>query len=454
MMKVLFHRLLLPSLFLTTALSSAAHADDGELLATYLHNLGLYFGGYDLANQPPKDYGQAYNLINPSATQSPEESLVETMLGSIPVNATSSSTSAFVPNSNTTYSGLNNLANATFITPPYNSPSPQSVSANALIDQQPYQQDPVSQAVLNILGTPDYTYCTNNDNTMWLQGCAALNKSTPILYEAQVVNNVVGTIPSPFNYFTYDYNQTFLNQLNSNTLISPLLYSTSSNSAAPNSPGNSGPGNSTGSSSNGLAATSQAQQAANFIRYVTGAVAPIALPKLKDYNTVYTAAITPAADGTPTLKQIQAQATIGSYLASLRVYAAQTSVGIGNLYYIFSKRMPQNTVVTGASQTSSSVASKSSQALSEFTMATWRLFNPDQSSSSPSWLQQINQASPATVQKEMVTLLAEINYQLYLNRQQEERLLLTNSLLLLQNARASQPTASSLAPGNSDSTGQ
>ena len=73
-------------------------------------------------------------------------------------------------------------------------------------------------------------------------------------------------------------------------------------------------------------------------------------------------------------------------------------------------------------------------------MATWRLYTPG-GNANTNWLTQINQASPATVQKEMVTLLAEINYQMYLTRQQEERLLLTNTMLLLLSSRSSQPVA-------------
>jgi intracellular multiplication protein IcmX len=72
-------------------------------------------------------------------------------------------------------------------------------------------------------------------------------------------------------------------------------------------------------------------------------------------------------------------------------------------------------------------------------MATRRLFNTDPSQPSQ-WLTQINSSSPATVQKEMVALLAEINFQLYLNRQQEERLLLTNSMLLLRLGKQMEPS--------------
>ncbi len=447
MMKALRHSLL-PSLLLTTALSTPAHADyDSGQLATYLKNLGLYFG-YDITNPPPSDTSSGFSLLNLSAIQTPEQSLFETMLGAVPVNATSPSSMLFVPATNSAYSSINGQANMTFTTPPYNTASQQAVSVNALIDQQPYQQDPVSQAVLNILTTPDYTYCTNNDNNGWVDGCPLLKQNNnAVMDENTVITGAIGPLPKDAAaYFTYTYNQPFLNELNSNTLIAPLLYTTTSDSSNTTSSGSSG--SAPTSANNGLTASNQAQQAANFIRYVTGAVAPVALPKRADYEKLLNIANTdPGTDSTATFQQKQAQATLASYFASLRIYAAQSSVGFGNLYYIFSKRAPQNTLGTDGTP---STNSQSSQALSEFTMATWRLFNPDQSAKT-TWLSQINKASSATVEKEMVTLLAEINYQLYLNRQQEERLLLTNTLLLLQNARASQPTASSLAPVNSSS---
>ena len=454
MMKARCRSLLLPSLLLTTAISTLVHADDGGLynnnsgqLSTYLKNLGLYFG-YDITNPPPSDTSAGSTLLNLSAIQTPQQSLFETMLGAVPVNATSPGSMLFVPSTNSAYSSINGQANMTFTTPPYNAPSQQSVAVSSLIDQQTYQQDPVSQAVLNILGTPNYTYCTNNDNTAWVDGCPLLTQKTPILYDSQITSNTIGTIPDTATYYTFGYNQTFLNQLNSNTLVAPLLYTTTSDSANNSSTGSSG--GAPNSSNVGLTAANQAQQAANFIRYVTGAVAPLSLPKRQDYDKLYTASITTGPGGTTTLQQRQAQATLAGYLASLRVYAAQSSVGFGNLYYIFSKRLPQNTLGTDGTP---STNSQSSQALSEFTMATWRLFNPDQNAKS-TWLSQINKASSAAVEKDMVTLLAEINYQLYLNRQQEERLLLTNTLLLLQNARASQPTASSLAAGSGSDANQ
>ncbi len=362
----------------------------------------------------------------------------DAFLGAIPVNALFLQ---FVPTNNETYSAVNALANATF--PSYNSASSQqtsTISVSPLVDQQTYQQDPVSQAVLNILGTPNYTYCMNYDATLWTGGGSSTTEANTsqypkcdLLYEYQVMNNVIGTLPTTYQYYTYDYNQQFLSQLNGNTLISPLLYSTSTSTPSTSS--------SPQPSSNGagLPAQSQAQQAANFIRYVTGEVAPVSLPRLKDYDMLYTQA-TNVTNSVSTAQQMKAQASLTTYFTQLRVYAAQSSIAYSNLYYILSKRMPQS---TGASDSTSAT----SQALNEFTMATWRLYTPG-GSANTSWLNQVNQASPATVQKEMVTLLAEINYQMYLTRQQEERLLLTNTMLLLLSSRSGQPSAPTLqSPG-------
>ena len=453
MMKCIY-RLVLPGLLLATAMTTTTYADDGlingqqqqgdediQKLVKYLGNLGTYLG-YDLtadltpAPSPSKEMLD-HKLLNIDAMKVMQNYLFNSMLGSIPVNTFSNAFELFVPSNNQGYSPINAFANATFKTPPYSTPAQNgTISANTLIDQQTSQsgqsggnflQDPVSQAVFNILGTPDLSYCLNNAGDTWQIGCPQLQQKTSSMYQSQVMNNVVGDLPGPLAYFTYEYNQQFISQLNSNTLISPLLYTTTSDSQ-------------TSPSTKTLTAQSQAEQAANFIRYATGAVAPLALPQIKDYKRLFSAA-TVTQDGKPTLAQMQAQATLDAYLTSLRVYAAQSSVGISNLYYMLSKRLPQNESV-------SENPLLTSQALSEFTMATWRLYNPaDTDPSKKQWLDKINDASSATLQKEMVTLLAEINYQLYLNRQQEERLLLTNTMLLLQNARASQPTASSLAPG-------
>ncbi|MCA0402943.1 MAG: type IV secretion protein IcmX, partial [Proteobacteria bacterium] len=214
----------------------------------------------------------------------------------------------------------------------------------------------------------------------------------------------------------------------------PLMYTTTSNTANNPSSFFSSPiiGGNDDNKNQGLTAQSQAQQAANFVRYVTSAVMPMQKPNRTAYDNLYIKASNPSGNYSQ-LEQQQAAATLSYYLNNLRVYTAQSSVAISNLYYILSKRMPQNATSSGNNQ-------PTSQALSEFSMATWRLYNPNNGNNQ--WLAQIDKASPTTVGKEIAALLAEMNYQLYLNRQIQERILLTNSIMILQNAQANQPNPS------------
>jgi intracellular multiplication protein IcmX len=413
--------------------SSQQTATNTQNLVQYLVYLGGYLG-YDITKSPTQNNTPpSQTLLNVSTTQLMETYLLSTFLGAIPVDAFNAALTQFVPSEITSASYLNNYANSVFTTQNFGTPSSQqqgNVAVTNGIDQQTFQQDPVSQGVLNVLGTPDYSYCMNYDGTAWV-GCSQTGSTGGnLLPSSSVVANIIGTIPSTYQYYTYQYNQQFLGQLNSNVLTSPLLYTTQSAS-----------GNSTSSSTAtnqgaGLSAQNQAQQAANFIRYVSGSVTPLQLPNLKAYDTLYTQATMANSTATPTVQQIQAQATLNNYFTSLRTYAAQYSVGLSNLYFIMSKRLPQNQSNSGQSQNQT----PSSQALSEFNLATWRLYNPDMSSNNQ-WINQINSASSATVEKEIATLLAEINYQMYLDRQIQERILLTNSIMLLQNTRSAQPNS-------------
>ncbi len=421
-----------------------ATSDALNLLAKYLNNLGIYLG-FDLTadkldiKTPP--------VTSQALTQKPTVADVEyyalaSVFGAIPVNMLFPD---FVPSTSddSGYSALNGAANGTF--PDYATPSTGSgssskavVSATALIDQTAYQEDPVSQAVLNIIGTPDYSFClTLNGSTgsaSWKDNC---------LYQSKVMTNVLSgsndsgnskndedvRLPSSGAIYQDITDQKYYGQLNSNTLIAPLLYSSTGNPSGKES---------------GLVASNQAQEAANFIRYASGGASPIAQIKKADYDKLYLGAYSNA-DATDTASVMAAadnQAALATYLTSVRVYAAQSSTAISNLYYILSKRLPQS---------KDSKSPKSSQALMEFQMATWRLFNPATSENSPSWLSQINTASDATVQKEIAILLSEINYQMYLNRQQDERILLTNSMQLLAMLMYNKPlppSADSVAPAS------
>ncbi len=389
-------------------------------LVTYLLNLGAYLG-YNLAQSPGSGNTSQTNatLLDVNALQLAQTYSFYTLMGAIPVNAITQQLSQFVPQGQQGMANLNAFANYVFSQQNYSSPSSQqgNVSVNPLMDQKNYQNDPVSQGVLNILATPDATFCMDNSGKNWQKDC-------DLLYQSLVSNNVIGEIPSTQNFFTFQDLQPVLPQLNSNALLGPLLYDLSN----PSAQSTSSPVPQSGSSQ-GLTAVNQAQMADNFIRYVTGGVVPLNLPSYQTYDNLYTKATN---KNLSEVERKTAQGELSNYLGNLRSYSARVSVALSNLYYIFAKRMPQNQNTEGSQ--------KNSQALTEFTMATHRLFNPDLSANKQ-WVNDINNASSATVQKEMAVLLAEINYQLYLNRQQEERLLLTNTILLMQSASTIRPSS-------------
>lgn len=432
------------SLGLLSILSFSIYADDlppgeggsgtwqqpsGPSVQMLLTNYGKYLG-YDFTQAPAASsalLAATTTVLSNSGSTPFFAILVDTFLGAIPVATNSPGTQpTFVPNAN---NPINSFANATFAsygsasqgsTDQSNSQSNNNLAINPSLDQLPYQSDPVSQGILNILSTPNYTYClvlrksqsVFDPNCQWLTAQQVTFYASPIL-PAQSPEKNEGSKKIPF--MPEDYSRGLVSQLNSNSLIAPLMYSTESNSQG----------------TKGLSAQNQLQEAANYIRYATGSITP---PPIPDYASIYA-----RANGQGDVKSAEAitkaQAILSNYFAKLRVYAAQSSVGYSNLYYMLSKRMPQ----AGAASAGSATAQQTSQALNEFNMSTWRLF--DANGGASSWLDQINQAPAATVNKEMAVLLAEINYQLYLSRQLQERQLLTNTILLLESGRSSLPTS-------------
>ncbi|ETO92289.1 hypothetical protein [Legionella oakridgensis] len=385
-----------------------------QSIQVYLYNLGQYLG-FSLGNAPQN------NPIE-SAAPLPFLDLSQTQIANLYIPAITALTNImsltiFKNYGSTTTTGGN-------------------ISVSSLIDQQPYQSDPGSQSVLNTLTTPDYSYCLGSQTatTFKADPLTTCTNAGQQLTNLKVVNDVIGSLPNPTTFFTSggitgSDNSNLLQQLSSNSLLTPLSYSTESQAAS----GTSSSAGSDTSSQDVLTANSEAQIAENFIRYVSGGTVPIDLATWTQYGNLYT-----AATGTTTdLSTQQAKYTLIQYLSSLRTYAAQTSVGINNLYYILSKRMKSESAQT-------------SEALNEYNMATWRLANisnaasgqggnNQQSQQQQQWQQQIQSAPPETVQKEIALLLAEINYQLYLSRQQQERILLTNSILVIQSARSVKP---------------
>lgn len=418
------------ALLLTFSAHSIADDGDSADTNTLLNNLGAYLG-YPLVK--PYDGNPYSALLSVSSSTNLALNLMSSFFSALPVNAFNTTLSQFVPssgsNENTSMlQTLNSMANATFTTAGYSSENDSSsIAVNPLVDQETYQNDPTNQAILNILGTPHYTYCMNNDASAWLSDCN-------YLYNYNVTNNIIGTMPTPNNFFSYSYNQYVIPQLNGNTLIAPLLYDTTTSISGSTA------------STGGLNASTQIQEAANFIRYATFGTSPVDMPSYQNYTSTYST----ATSTTDTPQNVaDAQNKINSFITGLRGYAALSSVPTSNLYYILSKRMPQ-TSQSSTSQSSNS-SQTTSQALNEFIMATRRLSSEPNPSTGATWINSINTASPATVEKEIALLLAEINYQLYLNRQQEERQLLTNSLMLMIMARGQAPQFG--ADGSGSSTG-
>lgn len=440
-------------------------ANDTSNLTMYLKNMGKYFG-YDLTQYC--DSGGACNnnnsgsgsssstpdfsnlLLDPTITSLAQLNLFNNYLGSL-VGA--SSNMPLIPNGSN-YSQMNStLAGQSFAYQNYSNASADTVSVSPIIDQPPpqsFQNDPVSQAVLNILSTPDYSYCQQNSSA---PSCQA-----PFFRE-QILINAAGPLQQMATdvVFTPQQNAPFIPQLNIDSLLTPLMYSpaTVSSSGSGNSKtptlGDLNP--STGFTTDNA---TQAQNAANFIRYVTSSINPLPLPTRATYAQLYNTALGSGTGSKPTPAQASAQVQLVTYLMQLRTYAAQSSVAISNLYSALSRRLPQNnsSVVSKETQAASGNSAgdnnqPSSEAMDEFIMASWRLYNPN--ANGEQWLTKINKASPATVQKEMVVLLAEINYQMYLSRQQQERMLITQSMLLLQSGQVN-PLSPTMINGSSNSS--
>lgn len=431
-----------------------------EAAAQYIFNWGSYQGlnlNYPSSSTLPGT-AQISTLFNAGNESALEWYVVSTMLGAFPVNSALStiiSTSGLPSTVSSVSSYVNNFANLLYgssASTPYtpsvayaggsSASNSGNVTAVTYVDQQTALGDPVSQSILNLVATPDPSYCSTTSPPSTI-GAGALN--APVLCQAtsasgtastqlctnHVSQSIVGTPPADGIAFNSSTNATLTTQLNSNTLLTPLLYSTSSGANVPAS----------GAALYGSALpfNSQAQQAENYIRFAINGAAPTPLPTFATYQQYWN---TWSTNNDPTLQ---------NYLGNLWGYVARMSVPISNLYYLFSKRMPQPTAPNTPTSTTS--AAGLSQALSEFQMATWRIYNPDPCANSTDgncstssggqgqWATTIDNASPATVAKETALLLSEINYQLYLNRQLQERQLLTESLILIQSLVTNPPPA-------------
>ena len=112
------------------------------------------------------------------------------------------------------------------------------------------------------------------------------------------------------------------------------------------------------------------------------------------------------------------------YRVDMRSLAAVRSIALNNLYYLLAERMPQDTLGTQAGLTEAS----GSQKQIENYLATRRIH-------SKQWYEAMATASPTTLQRENLFVLAEMEQQLYQLHQDNERVLATLSAMLLQNTQ-------------------
>lgn len=113
------------------------------------------------------------------------------------------------------------------------------------------------------------------------------------------------------------------------------------------------------------------------------------------------------------------------YRVQVRSYLAQLSLGVDNLNYIYTQRLPQPGLGNAAGMANDS---ESPEAIDQ-ALATHRTGNKQ-------WYQDMEAAPPATVMREMLYVLAEMRYDMYQQKQLQERLLATMSAVELQNASA------------------
>lgn len=182
-----------------------------------------------------------------------------------------------------------------------------------------------------------------------------------------------------------------------------------------------------------------ASKAADFIKYVASLYNPTTTIDFSQLSSTE-------------LKQAVAMSTVQQYLILTRSMAANLSVGLNNLYYLFDQRVPEKTTkLLGSSATPieleklpSNLQKDASPLALQKWMATRRLTSDSPSESNTSWAAGIQKANPATLQREMVYLLAEIRYELFQNRMVMERLLATQSVEQLQTGATQQFQLNSL----------
>lgn len=157
----------------------------------------------------------------------------------------------------------------------------------------------------------------------------------------------------------------------------------------------------------------QGQLADTFIRLVTEADNPIKTLDLKNLNSIQ-------------YSRLAAEPKFLDYLLDMRRYIATRSIGINNFYHLYAKRQPRKDLAAKAGLPTDTPGYPNASPLQvEDYLAKKRIMNPN-------WYASIEAASPTTVLREMLYVMAEMRFELYQQRMQNELVLATLSALQLQ----------------------
>lgn len=121
-----------------------------------------------------------------------------------------------------------------------------------------------------------------------------------------------------------------------------------------------------------------------------------------------------------------------NYLTALRSYAAQEGVGLSNLYHYYAERVSVTGLGAAANlppPTGSMIPPINASPLQVEDYYANRRLNDS------NWYSQMQNASPAAIQREQLYLLAEIRSELFKNRMEMERMTATLSAMELQQAQ-------------------
>jgi hypothetical protein len=174
----------------------------------------------------------------------------------------------------------------------------------------------------------------------------------------------------------------------------------------------------------GYPSQASAQIALNYIQYAAGLAQPYSadLAQLQAYNSN----------------------NFLPYLTAVRSLNAAQSVGINNLYQIYADRV-RIAGLGGKAGLSSDPNAPASVTEVEQYSASRRVTSMD-SANSKGWYTQMETASPATIEREMLYILAEMRLEMYKNRQALERLIAVNSVMQLQMTNLSSASGLSALP--------